>query len=107
MHATANIPAVQPVPGCALSSDAGAAGFDTEFVFMRVAWLAPAVLALAMLSAGCAQNPYLLQRQVQAEQQQRLAMAQQAEELTRHVQTLDQDNRELQAMLAQSRQQTQ
>ncbi len=49
----------------------------------------------------------MLQRQVQAEQQQKLAITQQAEELKQQVQTLDQDNRELQTLLAQSRQQTQ
>jgi flagellar motor protein MotB len=58
------------------------------------------------LLAGCAQNPHLLQRQAQMDQH-RMAMAQQAEELRRQIQTLDQDNRELQTLLAQSRQQTQ
>jgi flagellar motor protein MotB len=73
---------------------------------MRMVLFGGGWLVLALL-AGCAQNPYMLQRQVQAEQQQKLAVTQQAEELKRQVQTLDQDNRELQTLLAQSRQQTQ
>jgi flagellar motor protein MotB len=73
---------------------------------MRYVSLVGGCLLLA-LPAGCAQNPYMLQRQVQVEQEQKLAITQQAEELRRQVQTLDQDNRELQTLLAQSRQQTQ
>jgi flagellar motor protein MotB len=59
--------------------------------------------------AGCAQsqNPFVLQRQVQVEQQQRLAATQQATELQKQIEVLDRDNQELQTMLAQSRQQTQ
>jgi flagellar motor protein MotB len=71
---------------------------------MRIPSLA-ACIVLALL-AGCAQNPQVT-RQVHLEQQQRMAIAQQAEDLKRQVQTLDHDNRELQTLLAQSRQQTQ
>jgi flagellar motor protein MotB len=70
---------------------------------------APAVccLSLGLFLTGCAQNPYMLQRQVQVEQEQRLAATQQAQELEKQIEVLDRDNQELQAMLAQSRQQSQ
>src|SRR4051812_46796376 len=94
MNAKANIPPHASNPGRSPESS------------MRDLSLVGGCLLLALL-AGCAENPYVLQRQVQAEQQQKLAVTQQAEELKRQVQTLDQDNRELQTMLAQSRQQSQ
>jgi flagellar motor protein MotB len=61
---------------------------------------------LALL-AGCAQNSYTLQRQAQMQQQQQVAVTQQAAELQKQVEVLDRNNQELQTMLAQSRQQSQ
>ncbi len=67
-----------------------------------VAWLlVPALLAIA----GCADNPYVLQGQLQTLQQQQLAMVTQNQELQNRLTTLDADNRELEQMLAEQRQQ--
>lgn len=60
-----------------------------------------ALLALA----GCAQNPYAIQGQVGALQQQQTTLAQQNQQLQSKASTLDQDNQELETLLAQSRQQ--
>lgn len=67
----------------------------------------PGGCVILALLAGCAENSYMLQRQVQAEQQQKLAATQQATELQKQIEVLDRDNQELQTMLAQSRQQSQ
>jgi flagellar motor protein MotB len=67
------------------------------------AWLG--VLALSV-AAGCANNPYALQRQNQALQQQQLAMQQRNQELQSKASTLDHDNQELETLLAQTRQQS-
>jgi flagellar motor protein MotB len=74
---------------------------------MRFAFPATFCVFSLLCLAGCAQNPYMLQRQVQAEQQQKLAATQQATELQKQIEVLDRDNQELQTMLAQSRQQSQ
>ena len=64
------------------------------------------LVAFAMLAlAGCAQNPYAIQGQMGALQQQQTTLAQQNQQLQSKASTLDQDNQELQTHLAQSRQQ--
>lgn len=67
--------------------------------------VAPLLLsAWACLAAGCAQNPYLAQGQMQAVQQQQLAMMQQTQKLQERANALDRDNQELQTLLAQEKQ---
>lgn len=56
-------------------------------------------------AAGCAQNPYVLQGKLQDLQQQHLALTQKHQELLTRANTLDQDNQEHQALLAQAQQQ--
>lgn len=63
------------------------------------------LVPLALVLAGCAENPYMLQSQIQQQQQQQLALTQQNNELRSRTSTLDQDNQELETLLAQSRQQ--
>ncbi len=65
------------------------------------------ILLFALLaSAGCAQNPYGMQTQANSlQQQQQTALAQQSQQLQSRASTLDQDNQELETLLAQSRQQ--
>ncbi len=71
---------------------------------MRVAFHSLVPLILLAL-AGCAQNPYAVQGQMTALQQQQSALAQQNQQLQSKTSTLDQDNQELETLLAQSRQQ--
>lgn len=67
---------------------------------------AAALVAFCVIGAqGCAQNPLVLQGQVQTLQQQQLALAQQNQELQGRAAALDQDNQELGTLLAQARQQ--
>lgn len=73
----------------------------------RTTYLAASLASVLFVMTGCSQNPYMLQRQVQAEQQQKLAITQQSQELQKQIEVLDNDNKELQTLLAQSRQQTQ
>jgi flagellar motor protein MotB len=61
-------------------------------------WLWPLVL-------GCAQNPYILQGQLERLQQEHLALGQRYQELQSRMATLDQDNQEQGQLLAQSLQQ--
>lgn len=62
--------------------------------------------AIALLAAaGCAQNPYVLQGQLQNLQQEHLALNQKYQELQTRANTLDQDNQEQQALVAQVQQQ--
>ncbi|MBX7072722.1 MAG: OmpA family protein [Pirellulales bacterium] len=62
--------------------------------------------ALAALAAsGCTQNPMMMQSQIQSLQQQQLAISQQNRELQTRATTLDNDNQELERLLAQSQQQ--
>lgn len=75
---------------------------------MRAVARAPWPCALAFVAvAGCAQNPYVLQGQLQTLEQQQLALSQRNQELQSRATTLDQDNQELGTLLAQSRQQSQ
>lgn len=68
--------------------------------------LAGHCLWLFMLAAaGCAQNTYTLQSQVQAMQQQQQVLAQQNQELQTRATALDRDNQESKALLAQEKQQ--
>jgi flagellar motor protein MotB len=60
---------------------------------------------LLLAAAGCAQNNPFLAQQQQTAQQQQLMLAEQGRELHSKAQTLDADNQQLSAMLAQSRQQ--
>lgn len=62
-------------------------------------------LALAPL-AGCVNNPYTLQGQLQGSQQQQVTLQQRNQELQARASTLDRDNQELEALLAQSKQQS-
>jgi flagellar motor protein MotB len=57
------------------------------------------------LLVGCAQNPYLLQGQLERLQQEHVALAQRHQELQTRMATLDQDNQEQGQLLAQSLQQ--
>jgi chemotaxis protein MotB len=66
-----------------------------------------ALLLLIPLLAGCGQNAYTLYRQNQQLAQQQQTFATQNGELLGRAQTLDRDNQELEALLAQSRQQIQ
>jgi flagellar motor protein MotB len=62
--------------------------------------------AIALLAAaGCAQNPYVLQGQLQNLQKEHLALNQKYQELQTRANTLDQDNQEQQALVAQVQQQ--
>jgi flagellar motor protein MotB len=54
---------------------------------------------------GCANNPMLLQSQVQQLQEQQTVLTQRNQELQNRASTLDHDNQELESLLAQSRQQ--
>jgi flagellar motor protein MotB len=63
------------------------------------------VLVCLPVMAGCASNPYALQSQNQAMQQQQTALAQRNQELQSRAATLDRDNQELETLLAQTRQQ--
>lgn len=62
-------------------------------------------LVLCLLAAGCAQNPYLLQGQLERLQQEHTALNQRYQELQARMATLDQDNQEQGQLLAQSLQQ--
>jgi flagellar motor protein MotB len=55
--------------------------------------------------AGCAQNPYVLQGQLERLQQEHTSLAQRYQELQTRMGTLDQDNQEQGQLLAQSMQQ--
>jgi flagellar motor protein MotB len=57
------------------------------------------------LLVGCAQNPYVLQGQLERLQQEHLALSQRYQELQTRMATLDQDNQEQGQLLAQSLQQ--
>jgi flagellar motor protein MotB len=59
-----------------------------------------------LVFAGCAQNPYALQGQVTALQQQQAALAQRNQDLQSRAASLDQDNQDLQTQLAQSQRQS-
>lgn len=61
---------------------------------------------LLLLAAGCTQNPYVLKGQVETLQQQQLAAVQRTEELNERAAALDRDNKELETLLAQARQQS-
>ncbi len=63
------------------------------------------LLLLPLATAGCVQNPYGAQSQMNNLQQQQTALAQQSQQLQSRASTLDQDNQELETLLAQSRQQ--
>lgn len=62
-------------------------------------------LLVLTAAAGCAQNPYVMQGKLQELQQQHLALTQKHQELLTRANTLDQDNQEQQALLAQAQQQ--
>ncbi|HVX14890.1 MAG TPA: OmpA family protein [Pirellulales bacterium] len=57
------------------------------------------------LALGCAQNPYVLQGQLERLQQEHVALGQRYQELQARMTTLDQDNQEQGQLLAQSLQQ--
>lgn len=59
----------------------------------------------AVALAGCANNPVAMQQQIAGLKQQQEALAQQARDLQSRASTLDQDNQELETLLAQSQQQ--
>jgi len=62
----------------------------------------PCVLLLAV--AGCANNPMVLQGQVQKLQQEQLAANRQNQEIQNRAAALDRDNQEMSAVLAQAKQ---
>lgn len=57
-----------------------------------------------LMLVGCADNPMVLQSQLQTLQQQQMTLAQENQELRGRAATLDRDNQELEQMLAQQRQ---
>jgi len=73
---------------------------------MRDAAAGCAIVLLAGLMAGCAQNPYALQTQISTLQQQQTALAQRNQELQSRASTLDSDNQDLHAQLAQGQRQS-
>lgn len=62
-------------------------------------------LLVCLLAAGCAQNPYVLQGQLERLQQEHTTLSQRYQELQTRMATLDQDNQEQGQLLAQSLQQ--
>jgi len=68
----------------------------------RAPWLCVAALVVV---AGCAQNPYVVQGQLQSLQQQHAELTQRYAELQSRMTPLDQDNSEQATLLAQSQQQ--
>jgi flagellar motor protein MotB len=69
-------------------------------------WLRASGIALGGAAViGCTQNPLVMQGQIQSLQQQQIALLQQNRELQTRASTLDQDNQELERLLAQSQQQ--
>jgi flagellar motor protein MotB len=73
---------------------------------MRVVAMAGSLVLLSLpVFSGCANNPYALQSQNQALQQQQVSLAQRNQELQSRASTLDRDNQELETLLAQTRQQ--
>lgn len=65
-----------------------------------------AICALLLATAGCTHNPYVLQGQVETMQQQQLGLAQRNDELNERAASLDRNNKELETLLAQTRQQS-
>ncbi len=63
-----------------------------------------AVLMALSSVGGCAQNPLVLQNQLQTLQQQHTAVAKRNDELVSRAEALDRDNQELGTLLAQERQ---
>lgn len=59
----------------------------------------------AVSVGGCANNPVVMQQQIASLKQQQEGLAQQARDLQSRAATLDQDNQELETLLAQSQQQ--
>jgi flagellar motor protein MotB len=70
--------------------------------FVRALWLSAVV---SLVAAGCADNSMVLKGQVDKFKQQQLAGTRQYQELYQRATALDRNNQELEAMLAQSRQQ--
>ncbi len=64
-----------------------------------------AVALVALVAAGCQQNPFQTAQQPPPFQQQQVAMLQQQQQLQGRTNSLDLDNQELQTRLAQSQQQ--
>lgn len=62
------------------------------------------VLFAPLLALGCAQNPLVMQGQLESMRQQQLAQAERYRELESRITTLDQDNQELESLVAQERQ---
>ncbi len=69
--------------------------------------LATCGVLLLLATAGCANNPVLMQSQVKRLEQAQVAAQQTQQELTTRASTLDRDNQELSTLLAQSKQQAQ
>lgn len=72
---------------------------------MRPASIIICVLSCLALIGGCAPNGHLLKGQVQTLQQQQTTLAQRNDELLARAGSLDRNNQELEALLAQERQQ--
>ncbi len=70
--------------------------------FARALWFA---VALPLAAAGCADNSMVLKGQVDNYKQQQLASTRQYQEMYQRATALDRNNQELEAMLAQARQQ--
>ena len=73
----------------------------------RYPWARCVLLLAGAICAGCADNPLVLQGQVQGLSQQQLALTRQNQQIQERATALDRDNQELQASLAQAKQRTQ
>jgi flagellar motor protein MotB len=78
-----------------------------EEIGMRVIAVAGSLVFVFLpVLSGCANNPYTLQKQNQALQQQQATLQQRNNELQARASALDRDNQELGTLLAQARQQS-
>jgi flagellar motor protein MotB len=63
-------------------------------------------LLIVLVAIGCAQNPMTLKSENAALQQQQVALQQRSQQIETRAQQLDQDNQDLQTVLAQTKQQS-
>jgi flagellar motor protein MotB len=71
----------------------------------RFAWTSWSWMGIALIVAGCANNPMVLQGKVSQLEQQQAASSRQYQQLQDRATALDRDNQEMGTLLAQSRQQ--
>jgi flagellar motor protein MotB len=71
----------------------------------RFAWVSWSWLGIALMAAGCANNPMVLQGKVAQLEQQQATATRQYQQLQDRATAMDRDNQEMGTLLAQSRQQ--